>query len=157
MISRTKAPGKKFLFRFLLLGFNFLTATNLLAAAEISPATSLPGPNMTGSIIRVFGALALVFGVLFGGVWLMRNWQRISVRNGAAVPNLNVLEVRSLGPRQTLFVVGYQKQRMLVAASPAGIQLLTPLPEAEEGEARQTSPKIHFADALQQVLSRGAK
>ncbi|MDB6052915.1 MAG: flagellar assembly protein FliO [Verrucomicrobiales bacterium] len=157
MTSYYRTPGKNYLLWFLSLGFTLLAGSDLFAAAEISTSAPMAVPNMAGSVVRVFGALALVMGLLFGGVWLMRNWQRINLRKGRAIPNLNILEVRSLGPRQTLFVVGYNRQRLLVAASPAGIQLLTPLPEADEDEVKQTSPTIHFADALQQVLSRGAK
>jgi flagellar biogenesis protein FliO len=70
--------------------------------------------------------------------------------------------VKSLGQRQALFVVGYEKQRMLVATSPAGVSLLSHLPEAEPEEKTVTAaaaavnvpaPRLSFAEAFQHVLS----
>ena len=98
------------------------------------------------------GALLLVLGLFLTGVWLFRNWQRLAVRHGTA-PKLNVLEVKSLGQRQAIYVVGYQQQRMLVATSPAGITLLSHLPEAEEMQAVPAT-RLSFAEAFQHVLAR---
>jgi flagellar biogenesis protein FliO len=76
------------------------------------------------------GALALVFALFFGGIWVWRNWQRLIVRHGPA-PKLAVLEGKSLGQRHTIYVIGYEQQRMLVAASPTGVTMLSALPAAE--------------------------
>ena len=106
------------------------------------------------SMARVIGALFLVIGIFLGGVWLFRNWQCLSVQRGLA-PKLNILETRSLGARQAIYVVGYEQERFLVAASPAGISLLSHLPAAPEaGEAGETKTAANpsFAEALKQVL-----
>jgi flagellar biogenesis protein FliO len=122
------------------------------ASANISPLTGAL-PDTGASVIRVFGALVLVVGIFLAGVWLFKNWQRIAVQKGGR-PRLNVLEVRSLGQRQSLYVVGYQQQRMLLAASPAGVTLLSHLPSAEEAEAAAPVARMNFAEAFQQVLTR---
>jgi flagellar biogenesis protein FliO len=104
--------------------------------------------------VRVLGALALVLGLFLGGVWLFKNWQRLSTRSGSA-PKLNILESRSLGARQGIVVVGYDKQRFLVATSPAGVNLLSHLPDAEISEtdnAEKKSAPMPFAQALATVL-----
>ena len=141
-----------------------VVATNAAAPSPVLPAPnalSIPGtlPDTGASILRVLGALVLVISLFLGGVWLFRNWQRLAVRKGRA-PRLNVLEVRSLGQRQAIYVVGYQQQRILLASSPAGITLLTHLPEEEEAKTT-TAPapaapavRMSFAEAFQQVLSR---
>lgn len=123
--------------------------TNSAAAPLTAP--SLPDTNL--SILRVFGSLLLVIGLFLGGVWLFRNWQRLALKNGR-VPKLNLLETRSLGGRQTIHVIGYQQERFLIAASPAGINLLSHLPSALETdvpvEAATASPS--FAQALSHVI-----
>ena len=58
-----------------------------------------------------------------------------------------------MGHRQSIFVVGYDERRFLVSSSPAGVQMLTPLPDAEVGEATEKSPMPPFAQALQKVLA----
>ncbi len=107
---------------------------------------------MAVSFLRLGGALALVIGLFLGGAWLVKNWQRVQLRKGAA-PKLNILEIKSLGQRPAIYVVGYQQQRMLLASSPAGITLLSHLPEAGEDNAAAI-PQVSFAEAFQQVLAR---
>jgi len=102
------------------------------------------------SALRVFGSLILVLSLFLGGVWLFRNWQRVAVYKGRQ-PQLNILEVKSLGNRHALYLVGYQQQRLLISSSPAGVNFLTQLPEAD-GEP-EAAPNPTFAQSLQQVLA----
>lgn len=127
--------------------------TNVPAPA---PATLQLNPSMTdigGTMVRLFGALALVIGIFLGGVWLFRNWQRLTIHRGQA-PKLNVLETRSLGGRHALYVVGYENERFLVSSSPSGINLLTHLPTAETNSDSENpvKPQPAFASTLAQML-----
>jgi len=125
-------------------------STNLPAKLELPPLPAA-GP----SIIRVMGALALVLGIFFGGVWLYRNWQRLTIQRGRA-PKLNVLETRPLGGKHALYVIGYDQERFLLSASPNGVSLITHLPAAEKDSAEPTDPTTQappsFAQALTKVL-----
>ena len=129
---------------------NVFAQTNSLPAAVLAPAL----PNAGASLLRVLGSLALVLGLFLAGVWFFKNWQRLSLQRGAK-PKLNILETRSLGARQAVFVVGYEKQRFLVATSTAGVNLLSHLPDAELTELEadeKTSVPLPFAQALAKVL-----
>ena len=127
-----------------------------VAAAQSTNTLSLPPvvPDVGASLLRVFGALLLVLSLFLGGVWFFRNWQRLVVQRGRS-PRLNVLEVRSLGGRQAIYVVGYQQERFLLASSPAGVNFLTHLPPANDATADpaevQPAP-ASFARTLAQVL-----
>ena len=163
--SIAKVRGiRRFAGRVVVLTVLFLGGFTTLA--ETAASTNLITPNLNASnlptalpdtgasVLRVVGALILVVGIFLGGVWLFRNWQRFTVQKGAR-PRLNVLEAKSIGQRQSLLVVGYQQQRMLVAATPAGITLLSHLPAEENVEpAPVATTRISFADAFQQVLAR---
>lgn len=155
-----------FLFALLIAGSSFAQTnsaapTNSIVAAVTSPAATAPLtapqlPDAGLSIIRVFGALALVIGLFLGGVWLFRNWQRLTTKGGRA-PRLNVIETRSLGSKQAIFVVGYEQERFLIASSPAGINLLSHLPQATEEEAKEAADKApvqNFAQTLAHMLKR---
>jgi flagellar biogenesis protein FliO len=123
--------------------------TNSAAAPLTAPSL----PDASFSVFRVFGALALVIGLFLGGVWLFRNWQRVTQRGHG--PKLNVLETRSLGGRHTLHVIGYEQERFLIAASPGGVNLVSHLPAAAETEspvAEKATAVPSFAQALSQVL-----
>jgi flagellar biogenesis protein FliO len=127
-----------------------IAETNSDAAPLVAP--SLPDAGL--SIVRVFGALVLVIGIFLGGIWLFKNWQRLAVQRGRA-PKLNVLETRSLGGRHAIYVVGYNQERFLISSSPGGVNLLSHLPTATEGEPDATaknSPAPSFAQALTQML-----
>ena len=136
---------------FFIINSAFAQTTNSAAASSFNPA--MPTPDIGVSLLRVMGALALVLGIFLACVWLFRNWQRLAVQRGRA-PKLNVLEIRSLGGRQSIYVVGYEQERFLLASSPAGVNFLTHLPSAgNEGEsAMETKPQVSFAQALKQVL-----
>ncbi|HEU5395878.1 MAG TPA: flagellar biosynthetic protein FliO [Verrucomicrobiae bacterium] len=110
-------------------------------------------PDAGASLLRVLGALALVIGLFLGGAWLVRNWQRLARQQGGS-PKLNVLEIRSLGGRQAIYVVGYEQERFLLASSPAGVNFLTHLPGATADTEQPTATKspVSFSQALAQVL-----
>jgi len=127
-----------------------------LAPVALGEATNLtaqaPLPDATFSVVRVIGALALVLAIFFAGLWLFRNWQRFVARTGHA-PKLSVLEVKSLGSRHSLYVVGYERQRLLLGSSPTGVTLIHQLPEAPEG-SNPSFPTTGFAETLSQVIHR---
>ena len=130
-----------------------LTLACALQAAESTTALpAAPPPEVGASVLRVLGGLVFVLALFLGGVWALRNWQRVAVQRGQA-PRLNVLEVKSLGQRNVLYVVGYEQQRLLLASSATGVTLLSHLPNAEAGEAAHPAPPS-FAEALQHVLTR---
>jgi flagellar biogenesis protein FliO len=134
-----------------------LSVTAPLLGAESPVTAPAPLPDTGAALLRVVGALLLVFAVLFGGVWLIKNWQRLALRKGR-LPKLRLLEAQSLGGRQGVYVVAYEQQRFLVAASPNGVSLLSHLPELEEGE-EQPAPAaapVNFMQALQSVVSRSS-
>ncbi|HAV62140.1 MAG TPA: hypothetical protein DCY13_07220 [Verrucomicrobiales bacterium] len=125
-----------------------------LAAADATP-TPAPLPDTGAAMIRVVGALLLVFALLFGGLWLMKNWQRLAMRRGR-MPKLRLLEAQSLGGRQGVYVVAYEQQRFLVAASPSGVSLLSHLPELDAAATQNESAPapMSFFQALQSVTAR---
>jgi flagellar biogenesis protein FliO len=130
--------------------------TSPVVSSNAFPTPPMPAVSTSAasSLFRVLGALALVLACFFGGVWLFRNWQRTVIAKGHA-PKLNILETKSLGQRHAIYVVGYEQQRLLIAASPAGVTMLTTLPAAPVN-ATEEAPvtKASFGDALRQALHR---
>jgi flagellar biogenesis protein FliO len=132
-----------------------LHAPGLVAAPLLStnlPPISPALPDASFSVIRVFGALVLVLGLFLAGVWLFRNWQRLTLRRGRP-SQLQILEMKALGGKHALYVVGYQQQRLLLASSPSGVALVSHLPSADATEiepARLSSE--NFVQVLQQAV-----
>lgn len=134
---------------FAVVGSVFADATNSPALTPLPPVV----PEFGASMLRVLGALALVLALFLGGVWFFRNWQRLMVKQGKA-PKLNIFETRSLGGRQSIYVVGYEQERFLLASSPGGVTFLTHLPQADEKDVvkPEATANPSFTQALQQVL-----
>jgi len=130
-----------------------LLPSGLAESANAVATPTVPTPDLGVSLLRVVGALVLVLGLFLGGVWIFRNWQRLTARRGAT-RKLDVMEVRPLGGRQAIYVVGYEQERFLLASSPAGVNFLTHLPSAAggEGDVPEVKPVIPFSQALAQVL-----
>jgi flagellar biogenesis protein FliO len=132
----------------------FTSAGAAPASTNLPPLTSTL-PDASFSVIRVFGALALVLALFLVGVWVFKNWQRLALQRGRA-SQLQLIEVKPLGGKHVLYVVGYQQQRLLLAASPAGVSLVSHLPEADpaELEAGPGGPvsNPNFVQALQQAV-----
>jgi flagellar biosynthetic protein FliO len=122
------------------------------AAAESSSLGG--GSSITGSVFRMLGSLALVIAVFFGAAWLFKNGIRF--RNlPASQRKLQVLEARSLGPRQAVYVVGYENQRLLIGSTAAGLALLTHLPDGTAPDpAAQRIVPVRFGEVLMNALGR---
>ncbi|MEY3547224.1 MAG: hypothetical protein RLZZ313_1586, partial [Verrucomicrobiota bacterium] len=75
--------------------------TNALAAPDLS--------STAGTLGRMLGALALVFAVLIGALWIYRHWQQFLLQR-TPVSGLRVVDVKSLGQRLSVYVVAYRHQ-----------------------------------------------
>lgn len=125
-----------------------------MGATNSIPPTLLPSGSLTNSLAtphlggvaeslgRMMGALALVFAVLVGVLWVYRRWQHL-LQQRTPASGLRVVEAKSLGQRLAVYVVAYRHQRFLVGGSPAGLTLLSPLdpdPEALETDSPNPPP-----------------
>jgi len=148
---------------FLTCGLFFVTSALGHAAPTLSstnlPPVSLALPDAGLSLVRVFGALAFVLALFLGGVWLFKNWQRLAIHRGRST-QLQILETRALGNRHVLYVIGYQQQRLLLAASPSGVALVSHLPSGDDAPAAAAEPapanvaSPNFVRALQQAIQK---
>lgn len=123
-----------------------------LRAADAVAATPLPAsppaPDLVATTVRLIGALALIAAIVFGGAWFMRNGQRVVFRRGKPT-RLRLVEARSLGQRQALYLVACDDQEMLLAATPTSISLLASIPSRPGDNG--------FSAALRQAETRAAE
>jgi flagellar biosynthetic protein FliO len=123
------------------------------STAFASNPDALPDNGL--SVLRVLGSLALVLALFFGGVWVVKNRRRLPGLRCRA-PLLNVLEVRSLGNRQSLCLIACEQQRLLLGVSPSGVTLLSHLPDnsGEDRRATRDASSRNFAEVLQGVFTK---
>lgn len=133
--------------------FVCLTASAAAATnnAPLAPSpTAPPLPDVGESFLRVVGALMFVLALFLGGVWLYRHLQGLSLAGGRA-QKLKILEARSLGGRQAIYVVGYGDKRLLIGSSATGIQHLRDLPDETEPDPAP-DPGKNFGSTLTNQL-----
>ena len=80
-------------------------------------------------LLRTAGALALVVGLLFAFIYVLRRWGN-AVKRPSSQPVMEVLSKHSFGPRHHLILVKFaEESKVLVGISPQNMSLLTVLPE----------------------------
>jgi flagellar protein FliO/FliZ len=153
-MSQSPKNVMKTLFKLVLLGLTMLVALG----AENAPGAATM-PSMGAAVFRMVGSLAVVIAIFFAAAWIFRNMHRFKA-TGASQRKLQVLEGKSLGPRQAVYVVAYEQQRLLIGASAQGLTLLTHLPEGEPQTEAQPAERtgrvlsVSFGEALMQALGR---
>jgi len=133
----------------------FSTARSLHAAVSQTNNTSAfdpPSSDLFVDFLRLLGAFAVVVGVFLVGAWFFRKSRLFSLYQPGTA-QLKILETRSLGYRNSLFVVGYQNRRFLLAASATGVNLVGPLPDAIADETAERSYET-IAERLEVVKER---
>lgn len=108
---------------------------------------------MGAALIRMMGALVLVLTLFFAAAWMFRNGHKFKSARGAQ-RKLQVIEAKSLGPKQAIYVIGYEQQRLLIGATQQGLTLLSHLPEGQETPAENPLIQVSFGEALMQALGR---
>jgi flagellar biogenesis protein FliO len=121
-------------------------------APALKPLTP-PSTSFGVAFFRMIGSLAFVVAIFFGGAWLFRNMHRFRKTTSPA-RKLQVLEAKSLGARQAIYVVAFEQQRMLVGSSAQGLTLLTHLPDGEAQTETERIVPVSFGEALMQALGR---
>jgi flagellar biosynthetic protein FliO len=88
--------------------------------------------------VQLIGLLLLILGLFAAFAWAVKRWKLLPQLRGGQ-NRLQIVEVRSLGQRNSLMVVGYGEQRFLLGASNTGLQLLSDLPmeKTDIGQVRE--------------------
>jgi flagellar biogenesis protein FliO len=96
-------------------------------ARKEMPAT----PSSAPALLSMLGSLAIVLGLFFGLIWLMRR----GMPKGTRLVSSEVVEVlgrASLGGRQQMHVVRFGNKLLLVSLSPGGAETLSEITEPAE-------------------------
>jgi flagellar protein FliO/FliZ len=133
---------------------SLLSSTGVATNAPLVVAAPVDA-SIGGAVVRLFGAFALVIALFLGFIWLWKTWQKTAGSKGRW-GRLQIIEARSLGHRQSIYVVGYENERLLLGSSPQGLTLLTRLPEAAEDMDRapaEAATAGKFSEVLMTVLN----
>ena len=100
------------------------------SATPTSSVTSPPAPSMD-DLGRMLGYMVLVGCLAFFSYYFLKHGLPLYRNRNSGEKKLTVLEMKSLGNRQFLLVVGYEDQRLLLGVTPGKIDYLCPLDSAQ--------------------------
>ncbi|MFN7945208.1 MAG: flagellar biosynthetic protein FliO [Blastocatellia bacterium] len=119
--------------------------------------TGTEQPSVAGLLLRTFGALLLIVGLIFAGAWWVRRYGGARFGQGRKdAPALEVLSTVSLGERRSLSVVRFGQSTLLIGSTAQGLTLLAtrPADEAQAEEAGHTPARVSVADLLSREETR---
>lgn len=107
------------------------------------------------SMLRLFGALVVVIGLIYGSILVIR---RLAVRRSPGRLHLfKVLEVLPLGAKTRLVAVKFGARVIVVGAGDDRVEALAEVPAAELGDAaalEAESPALPFKDRLLELVRK---
>lgn len=103
--------------------------------------------------MRVTGALAVVVAVGIAGIYFFKRFLGFGIVRGGA-QELQILEMKSLGGRQAMYVVGYRSKRFVLGVSPDRIQLVCRLPDEPDSGRSTNGGESEFGPALKEELAK---
>ncbi len=90
-------------------------------------------PSASGMLLRTFGALLLIVGVIAAAGWGLRYFGLINFgKQQGETAGLKVLDTVPLGERRTLTLVKFGERTLLIGSTPQGLTLLAE--QADEAE-----------------------
>lgn len=119
--------------------------------------TGAEQPSVAGLLLRTFGALLLIVGLILAGAWWVRRYGGARFGQGRQdAPALEILSTVSLGERRSLSVVRFGHATLLIGATAQGITLLATRPNEETlaEEVTHTPARVSVADLLSREETR---
>ena len=142
-------------------GLTALLVVSLTVAIQAASLETNTVPRLSESTgdfleksLQMIGAFIFVISVFILGAWLFKRSRFFSLYKGSQ-SQLQILESRSLGYRNSLLVVGYNQHRFLLATSTTGVSLICPLPDASPSPQPVPAPSA-FSDQLKSAQERKA-
>jgi len=131
----------------------FVVAVLSMTPALARAASAAPrGDGVSAmDVVRVFGGLVLVLGVLLGGLWLMK---RFGIRGmNAPRGQLRVISSLSVGNRARLLLVQVREAQMLIGVSAQRVELVARF-DAGSADTPAAAGEASFVERLRQSLDR---
>jgi len=134
----------------------FLFSTANAIAAGQAKNTAAP-VDMTTTMLKTAGALALIIGLILVAVWLARRFGGPGLRGGAMTSLIKVLDTRMLGPKKYVTVLKIGGRTLAVGVTEQKITLLCEMAAddlpVEETQGPGATPA--FADILKKLAPGG--
>jgi flagellar protein FliO/FliZ len=123
----------------------------MLAGAETTTS-----PDLGSSILQLGLGSALVLGLLFATLWLLK---KIGAPRGASANLIRVISAAAVGPRERVVVVAVGDKHLVLGVAPGLVSLLSetaqPLADIQLNNTVSAAPVVpDFAQWLKRTLAK---
>jgi flagellar biosynthetic protein FliO len=87
-------------------------------------------PDLFTTSIKTLGALLLVLALIIVAAWAARKYLHFLPKSSAKGDHIQIIAVRALGPKRSIYLLEVEGHRILVGASDGGVSLLKEYPPA---------------------------
>jgi flagellar protein FliO/FliZ len=109
-------------------------------------------PDLWVTLLKSFGMLCIVLGLLIGLLWLLRRFY-----HGGGSRQAGLIRIHAsahLAPKERIVVVEVQGKRLLLGVTPQQINLLARLPDAgEESADSPAASSLAFGSLFKRKLN----
>ena len=132
----------------------FLMCIPGMALAETGAGETLPSTADLFSwsyLGQVIASLALVIGLLFGALWIMR---RVNGVGQAVGGQMRVVSSLGLGQRERAVLVSVGEQQILLGVAPGRVAALHVFDEPAVVQDTAPAPPLKFSEVWQNVMGK---
>jgi flagellar protein FliO/FliZ len=132
----------------------FLMCIPGMALAETGAGETLPSTADLFSwsyLGQVIASLALVIGLLFGALWIMR---RVNGVGQAVGGQMRVVSSLGLGQRERAVLVSVGEQQILLGVAPGRVAALHVFDEPAVAQDTAPAPPLKFSEVWQNVMGK---
>ena len=125
-----------------------------MALAETDAGETLPSTADLFSwsyLGQVMASLALVIGLLFGALWIMR---RVNGVGQAVGGQMRVISSLSLGQRERAVLVSVGDQQILLGVAPGRVAAVHVFDEPPVAQDTPPTPPLKFSEVWQNVMGK---
>ena len=125
-----------------------------MALAETGAGETLPSTADLFSwsyLGQVIASLALVIGLLFGALWIMR---RVNGVGQAVGGQMRVVSSLGLGQRERAVLVSVGEQQILLGVAPGRVAALHVFDEPEVAQETSPAAPLKFSEVWQNVMGK---
>lgn len=127
----------------------------MVDAGTQAKTTATPAPaagSSSGSLVRMFGGLAIVLAVIYGVYWLLKTYGRSKRRDAPADNRLAVLGTTTLAPNRSLHLVRVGQEVLLIGSAE---QSVTPIRTYGVDELRRLGVDVDDLDTQRRGSGSG--
>jgi flagellar protein FliO/FliZ len=81
-------------------------------------------PSLFITSVKTLGALLLILAIIIIAAWAARKYLHFLPKSSGKGDEIQILSIRALGPKRSVYLLEVEGQKILVGASDGGINLL---------------------------------